>query len=144
MNIRSEDSRYTRSVSWRHRIATVVLFVLAALPVGRTLCAVGCGVASAPPATHHGSGQSCERPAPPSSGPTVEGDAADRCGPHVGDLTQIAATRTERGDSANSIAVFIDAIATGLITHRARLSTLDYTAPPGTAPPTTLPIVLRV
>ncbi|HEU4891620.1 MAG TPA: hypothetical protein VFT47_08720 [Vicinamibacterales bacterium] len=131
-------------MSWRHRTAAVVLFVLTALPVGRILCAVDCGFASTPQATHHASGQSCEQPAPPSSGPKVEGDAPDRCGSHDGDLTQIAATRTERGDSASSSGVFIDAIATGPITPLARISPLDYTAPPGTAPPTTLPIVLRV
>jgi hypothetical protein len=143
VTFQSEDSRYTRSVSWRHRIATVVLFVLAALPVGRTLCAIDCSASTAL-ATHHDSGQSCEQPAPASSGPQMDSDAPDRCGSHDGDLAQVAATRTERVDSANSIAVLVDAIGSGPVTSLDGLSPLDYTAPPGTAPPTTLPLVLRV
>ena len=42
----SAESRYTRSVSWRHRIAVVLLTALAGLPVSGTVCAMVCESAS--------------------------------------------------------------------------------------------------
>ena len=50
-------SRYTRTVSWRHRISLVLLIVLTALPVSGTVCAMLCDSAAATrAAAHHGSG----------------------------------------------------------------------------------------
>ena len=54
-------SRYTRNVSWRHRISLVLLIVLTALPVSGTVCAMLCDSAAATrAAAHHGSGKPCD------------------------------------------------------------------------------------
>ena len=57
-------SRYTRNVSWRHRISLVLLIVLTALPVSGTVCTMLCDSAAATrAAAHHGSGKPCDEQA---------------------------------------------------------------------------------
>ena len=140
------ESRYTRSVSWRHRIALVLLTVLAGLPVSGMLCAMVCESASSAVAAHHGSGsgQKCEEPAPPSTGPQVSSHSEHDCNTHDGAVRQ-AATAAERADmTAKSAPLMIGTVQIESVALRAYQTFLDYTSPPGTAPPTTTPLVLRV
>jgi hypothetical protein len=136
-------SRYTRSVSWRHRIALVLLTVLAGLPVSGTVCAMVCESASSAVATHHGSGQKCEEPASPSTGPQTSGHSEHDCS-YDGAVRQAATTAAERADmTAKSAPLMIGAVQIELAL-RVSQTFLGYSSPPDTAPPPTTPLVLRV
>ncbi len=137
--------RYTRSVQWRHRIAVVLLTVLAGVPVSGTVCAMVCESTSSATATHHGSGQKCEAPAPPSSGPQITGFLEHDCSTHDGAIRQASTTAAERADvTTKSTPIIIGAVAIESVALRNPQSFFDYSSPPGTAPPTTTPLVLRV
>jgi hypothetical protein len=137
---------YTRSVQWRHRIAVALLTVLAGLPVSGTVCAMVCESASSATAPHHGSGQKCEDPAPPSSGPQISGYPEHDCSTHDGAVRQASTTAAERADvTTRSSSIIIGAaVITESVVLRNPQTFFDYSSPPGTAPPTTTPLVLRV
>ena len=141
------SSRYTRSVGLNQRtISIVVLAVLTALPVSRTLCAMLCdSAAKATAAAHHGSGTNCEEPPRPSTGTQIQGVSEHDCSTHDAAVRQATSTVAERADGVPGSLLLATptsrAIATGLIRVD---SSFDYDAPPGTAPPTTIPLVLRV
>jgi hypothetical protein len=121
------------------------LAVLAGLPVSGTVCAIVCESASSAAATHHGSGQTCEDPAPPSSGPQISGYPEHDCSTHDAALRQSTTTAAERADlSAASAQLLITVLHATAKPLPASESVFDYNAPPGTAPPTTTPLVLRV
>ena len=139
-------SRYTRSVAWRHRIALVLLLALTGLPVGGTLCAVACDSAPAQTTSHHGEGSKCEEPATPSTGPEISGRSAHDCSTHDASMPQVATTAPGRADlGAKSAPSVIGSPGLGefVVLHDARDS-FGYTASSGTAPPTAIPVVLRV
>ena len=139
-------SGYTRSVAWRHRIALVLLLALTGLPVGVTLCAMACDSSSTQTASHHGNDPECEEPATPSPGPQIIGQSAHDCSTHDASMRQVATMVAQRADlSAKSAPSVIDSPSLGefMVLHEAKNS-FDYTAPPGTAPPTAIPLVLRV
>jgi hypothetical protein len=151
---------YTRSVNWRHRIAVVMLIVLAALPLAGTVCAMTCLSGSSAVAAHHQDGQDCESatPATPTaSAPTSdESDASEcaakigalsayHCGTHDAALPQVAATDVKRADFAVIAApAASDPVDPLFGSFTTSASLLQYTPPPGTAPPTATPLVLRV
>ncbi len=139
-------SRYTRSVAWRHRIALVLLLALTGLPVGGTLCAVACDSVPTQTASHHSEGSKCEEPANPSTGPEISGRPAHDCSTHDASMPQIATTAPGRADlSAKSAPSVLGSAGLGefVVLHDSRDS-FDYTASSGTAPPTAIPVVLRV
>ena len=139
-------SGYTRSVAWRHRIALVLLLAITGLPVGGTLCAMVCDSASTQSASHHGKDPKCEEPATPSSGPQISGQSGHDCSTHDASMQQVAITSAERADlSAKSAPSIIGPPRLGefVVLHNAADS-LDDSAPPGIAPPTVRPVVLRV
>lgn len=139
------ESRYTRSVSWRHRIALVLLTVLAGLPISGTVCAMACASASSVTAAHHGSGQKCEEPARPLSGPQISGHSEHDCSRHDGAIRQAATTAAERADlTAKSVPLVIAPVQIESVSLRDSQTFLDYSSPPSTAPPTMTPLVLRV
>ena len=141
----ASQPRYTRSVQWRHRIAVVLLAVLAGLPVSGMVCAMVCESASSAATTHHGSGQKCEDPAPPSSGPQISGHPEHDCSTHDGAIRQASTTAAERADvTKKSAPIIIGAAAIESVVLRNPQTFFDYSSPPGTAPPTTTPLVLRV
>lgn len=138
-------SGYTRTVAWRHRIALVLLLAITGLPVGGTLCAMVCDSASTQTASHHGKDPKCEEPATPSSGPQISDPSAHDCSTHDA-MRQVAITTAERADlGAKSALSIIGSPRLGefVVLHNAEDS-LDDSAPPGIAPPTATPIVLRV
>ena len=140
----ASQPRYTRCVQWRHRIAVVLLTVLAGLPVSGTVCAMVCESASSAATAHHGPGQKCEHPAPPSSGPQISGYPEHDCSTHDGAIRQTSTTAGERADlTTKSAPIIFGAVRTESVVFRdSRI--FGYISPPGSAPPTTTPLVLRV
>ncbi len=139
------SSRYTQLVPLRHRIAVVLLTVLAGLPISATACALVCESATNAGATHHGSGSECEESAQPPSGPLISGQSEHDCSTHSGLLRPSTTTPAERADlTAKSAPLVLGAAQVESVSLRDSLTFLDYSSPPGTAPPTTTPLVLRV
>ena len=137
--------RYTRIVSWKYRIAMLVLTVLTALPVSGTVCAMVCESAAKTAASHHGSGKNCEEPARPSAEVQIQGVSEHDCSTHDVAIRELATTAAERGHlttASTPLAVAVLHSTTRVLTDSQ--SVFDYSAPPGTAPPTTTPQVLRV
>ena len=138
------QSRYTRFVPWRHRIAVVLLTVLTGLPISATACALVCESATNTEAAHHGSGPECAE-SKPSSGPLISGQSEHDCSTHGGLLRPATTTPAERADlTAKSAPLVIGAAQVESVSLRDSHIFLDYSSPPGTAPPTTTPLVLRV
>ena len=138
-------SRYTQFVPWRHRIAVVLLTVLTGLPISATACALVCESATNTEAAHHGSGPECEESKQPSSGPLISGQSEHDCSTHGGLLRPATTTPAERADlTAKSAPLVIGAAQVESVSLRDSHIFLDYSSPPGTAPPTTTPLVLRV
>ena len=141
-------SRYTPIVGWNQRtISIVVLTVLTLLPASGTLCALACD-STAPAAAsshHHGSGQGCDEAPRLSSGVQIRGIAEHDCGNHEAVVGQAATAAAERAQFASPSAP--PAVSAASDTFRAlpiSRGFLQDGAPPGTAPPTTTPLVLRV
>jgi hypothetical protein len=156
-------------VNWRHKIAVVVLAVLAALPLAGVICAMTCVSASTAVAAHHGDGQDCEQ-AMTSSPAGAASDAASSdaasseaassdaaaavrigtlsdvdCGHHEGTLPQVAATAPPRADLAVIAAhAASDPVHPLFGSLTALDSVFHYTPPRDSAPSTTMPLVLRV
>ena len=141
-------SRYTRNVSWRHRISLVLLIVLTAIPVWGTVCAMLCDSAAATrAAAHHGSGKPCddEQATTPSSVPQMRGTAGHDCSDHDAAMREAATTTATRADSVSGPSLLVavpvhDSISN--LTHSDAV--FDYRTPPGSTPPTASPLVLRV
>ena len=142
-------SRYTRNVSWRHRISVVLLLLLTALPVSGTVCAMLCDSAAATrAAAHHTSGKPCDdEPATtPSSGPQMRGaTAAHDCSDHDAAVREAATTTATRADSVPGPSLLV-AVPVHDSTSKLTDSdaVFDYRTPPGSTPPTASPLVLRV
>lgn len=141
-------SRYTRRVSWRHRISLVVVMVLTALPVSGTVCAMVCASAAASMAVthhHHGAEMSGEENAAPASGPELRGSSKHDCSDHQTALREAATTTATRADELPGPSLL------AAVPVHDRVSTLadpdavfDYRTPPRSTPPTASPLVLRV
>ena len=139
---------YTRFVRWRNRIAALVLFALTSLPVGATMCAMRCDAGSSP-ASHHSSAPNCEEQASRASGPQLSDVSEHHCSTH--DSTHDATIRrvtTTLAPRLDSTAMSLPGVArtagATLVTVLDPGSAFHYTAPPGTASPTTTLVVLRV
>ena len=138
-------SRYTRTVSWRHRISFVVLIVLAALPVSSALCAVVCDASATMSGHHHGAGKASEETAPPSSQVQLRSVSEHDCNTHDAVIRQTTTTAAERADAAAGSAPLMVSVSHATVTVPVvASSTAEYNAPPGTPPPTATPLVLRV
>ena len=138
-------SRYTRKVSWRHRISLVLLIVLTAIPVSGTVCAMLCdSEAATRAAAHHGSGKPCDdEQATPRR--------VRRCAAHGHDCSdhdaanRVAATTTAtRADSVPGPSLLAAVPVHDSISDLTDSDAVfDYRTPPGN-PPTASPLVLRV
>lgn len=127
-------------------ISIVVLAILTALPVSGTLCAMLCDSSSkATASAHHGSGTDCEEPRSPSTGIQIQGVSEHDCSTHDAAVRQATSTVAARADSVAGSVLLATPTARSITTALIRVDTsFDYDAPPGTAPPTTTPLVLRV
>ncbi len=127
-------------------ISIVVLTILTALPVSGTVCAMLCDSSTkATASAHHGSGTNCEEPSPPSTGTQIQGVAEHDCSTHDAAVRQATSTVAQRADGVAGSVLLATLTARAITTAPIRVdSSFDYDAPPGTAPPTTTPLVLRV
>ena len=127
-------------------ITIVVLAILTALPVSGTLCAMRCdSPAQATVSAHHGSGTNCEEPSPPSTGTQIRGVAEPDCTTHDAAGRQATSTVAARADGVTGSVLLTTATDRAVRTAPIRVdSSFDYNAPPGKAPPSTTPLVLRV
>lgn len=127
-------------------ISIVVLSILTALPVSGTLCAMLCGSsAKAAASAHHGSGTKGEEPQPASTGTQIQGGSEHDCSTHDAAVRQATSTVAQRADGVAGSVLLPTLTARAITTAPIRVdSPFDYDAPPGTAPPTTTPLVLRV
>ena len=131
-------------MQWRHRIAVVLLTVLAGLPISGMVCATICDSASAA-ATHHGSGRTCEEPARPSDGPQIDGYTEHDCSTHDGAMRLASTTAAGRADVAATSAPLMPAVVSiESVALRDSQTFFNYSSPPGPVPRTTTPLVLRV
>ena len=135
-------------VSWRHRISLVVLMVLTALPVSGTVCAMLCDSAAATTtAAHHVSGKPCdeEQATTPSSGPQMRGTVGHDCSDHDAAVREAATTTATRADSVSGPSLLVAVPVHDSVSDLTDSDTVfDYRTPPGSAPPTASPLVLRV
>ena len=147
----SPGSRYTRNVSWKQRmIGAVVVTVLTGLPLSGAVCALLCGSAmhaassETSTAAHHGSAEDCKKPPAP-SGVQVGAVSNHPCGDHSS-IVQPQTTVTPLRADAN-ILVSPGVLADSQIEYIGVASfgsEAAYSPPPGIAPRTSTPVVLRV
>ena len=143
--VREATESYTRIVSWKQRVSVVVLVLFTSLPVSGTLCAMMCESAAAAASTHHGSDKNCEEIARPSTGVQIEGASDHDCRNHDAAVRQIASTAPERVEPKAAAIVFaLSAGHTSFSSLPLSAPPFDDASPPGTAPRTTTPLVLRV
>ena len=137
------DSRYTRPVSWRHRIAIVLLAMFGFGPVAATMCAFACESSSASAAAHHSPVKKSRDVTPPAAGSHID-SSAEQCGIHDA-VVQPTTTVAKRADvAARTTPLAVGIVDISFETLHDVQSIPDYNAPPGSAPPTTTPLVLRV
>jgi hypothetical protein len=140
------SSRYTRYVLWRQRIAVLLLVALAALPVSGTVCALACESAAGAVVSHHSAGEACDEPAPPlQGGPQISGPPEHDCNTHDGLVRQPTLAPADRMNrTASSAPAVLAAVPFESGALPVSSPPLDHSSPPGTAPVTTTPLVLRV
>ena len=132
-------------VGWRHRIAALMVTVLAGLPVSGTVCAMVCDSANTKALSHHGAGKNCEDSTPASTGAQVRGVSEHDCSTHDAAVLQLITTTAPRGDAVAFTTPLAVAIVHAVIETPSNSDpVLESSSPPGPAPPTTAPLVLRV
>ena len=132
-------------VSWKQPVSAVVVVLFTSLPVSGTLCAMMCDSAAAAASTHHGADKNCEEVAHPSTGVQIEGASDHDCSNHDAAVRQIASTAPKRVELTAAAIVFaFSAGHTSLSSLPLSAPATDAAGPPGTAPRTTTPLVLRV
>ena len=142
---RARASRYTGAVSWRERIALFVLAIMVALPAAGAFCAMTCLSASHAMASHHEAAQRCDDAAVSSSGAQIGTRSGHDCRTHDGAVRDMATTPAARADDGLMAPPAVhEAIPSAVASLELLTPPLAYTPPPGTRPPTTTPLVLRV
>ena len=132
-------------MSWNQRVSVVVLVLFTSLPVSGTLCAAMCESAAAAASAHHGSDKNCEEVARASTGAQIEGASDHGCSNHDAAIRQVASTIPERVELKTAAIVFaFSAGHTSFSSLPLSAPAIDDAGPPGTAPRTTTPVVLRV
>jgi hypothetical protein len=141
----TDTSRYTGAVGWRERIALLVLTVMTALPAAGAFCAMTCASAAEAMAAHHAAGQRCDDATVTSSSSQIGVRSGHDCRTHDGAVLSMATTPAVRADvgltAPPATNEGICTVAAGLVPFTPPFA---YTPRPGTAPPTTTPLVLRV
>ena len=135
------SARYTRSVGWNLRaISVAMLVVLFVLPLSGTLCALACDQAAHPEGSghHHEAAPEASQPAARDV-PLVGGPSAHPCD-HLAVIQQAIAAPERTQIAVSAPAGPMGEFAPPLL-QRARAS---HGAPPGSTPPTSIPLVLRV
>ena len=74
----------------------------------------------------------------------MSGQSEHDCSTHDGAIRQATTTPAERADvTAKSVPFMLGVVQIESVTLPDSHTFLDYSSPPGTAPPTTTPLVLR-
>jgi hypothetical protein len=140
----SRASRYTGAVSWRERIALVVLTVMTALPAAGAFCAMTCFSAEAL-AAHHAAGQRCDDATAPSLSTQLGVRSGHDCRTHDGAVLSMATTPAVRADVSLTAPPATSESVPSVVANLVPLTPpFAYTPPRGTAPPTATPLVLRI
>lgn len=139
-------SRYTRTVSSRQFVSAFVLVIMTALPVSGSVCALLCDAAkSNATAGHHGSAKDCEEPAPSSTGFQIRGVSEHDCSTHDTAIRQAFLTAAEKANaSVTSLPLVANLVTVRFTAPLNGGARFQNSSPPGTAPPTTTPLVLRI
>ena len=127
-------------------MSAFVLVILTALPVSGSVCALLCDAPeSSATAGHHGSAKDCEEPAPSSTGVQIRGVSERDCRTHDTAIRQPSLTALEKANaSVTSIPLLANLVTTRLTAPLKGGAHFQNSSPPGTAPPTTKPLVLRI
>jgi hypothetical protein len=144
----SDGPRYTRNVSCRRLVGLIVLATLTALPVSGAVCAMLCDSAASSvtmaSAHHHGASRHAAR-THPFAEVQIQAVSEHDCSDHDGALRQASTSADDRANwSVTSVPLVSSYISATLNARAGSEPHLDYRVPPGTAPPTTTPLVLRV
>jgi len=136
---------YTRTVSSRQFVSASVLVILTALPVSGSVCALLCDAARGPMmAGHHGAAKDCEEPASTSSA-QIRGVSEHDCSRHDPAIQKASLAAAEKTSaSVTSIPLVANLVTVTFTAPFDAASDPQYASPPGTAPPTTTPLVLRI
>ena len=138
-------SRYTRTVSSRQFVSAFVLVILTALPVSGSVCALLCDAAkSNATAGHHGSAKDCEEPAPSPASVQIRGVSDHDCSTHDAVRQASLAAAGKANASVTSSPLLANLVKVEFTFRLNAGSYLQHSSPPGTAPPTTTPLVLRI
>lgn len=140
---------YTRTVSWRRPVTILALALLTGPAVSGTMCAMLCESAASSPASvsghHHGSTGNADEPARPSTAVHIQSVSDHDCSSHDAALRRASTTVPERTDWG------ITSLPLATVPAPSTFNALtgagprfEYSTSPGTAPPTTTPLVLRV
>jgi hypothetical protein len=103
-----------------------------------------CDSAAAAASAHHGSDENCDEVARASTGVEIVGASDHDCSNHAA-IRQVAATVSERVEPKAAAIVFaLSAGHSSFSSLPLRAPAIADAGPPGTAPRTTTPLVLRV
>lgn len=132
-------------VSSKQRIGAVVLAVLAALHVSGTFCAIVCDSSAPSVTTHHGTDTNCSEDAQPSSGVQIQAVPEHDCGNHEVAFSQAATAAVQRTTPHAASPQVLTPIGRAMFSSPPPGGAMfEYASPPGSAPPTTRPLILRV
>jgi len=134
---------YTRMVNWRQSASAVVLVVLAAVPVLSTLCSAGCDSPAEAVSAHHGSGANCAEASRSSGDPAIAPLPHD-CAVHTAaaEVATMPVQRSHLSAAPGPLAAAI--VETTFNPVVSVVSAIHCASPPGSAPASTIPLVLRV
>jgi hypothetical protein len=141
---RRPSARYTRIVGWNLRtISVAMLLVLFVLPFSATLCALTCDqeAHSEGSGHHHEAAAEASQPAAPDA-PLIGGPSVHPCD-HVVTVQQ-ATTAPERTQIAVSTHVAALVTVAEFAAPLLQMTGASHGAQPGSTPPTSTPLVLRV
>ena len=126
-------------------VGIAVLAVLTALPVSGTVCAMLCdSTATASASPHHGSGKKVEEPARPSAEVQIRGVSEHDCCTYDAVVRRTSTTASARAAGVAAPLLAVAPVHAAVRALPALETAFAHSAPPGTAPPTTTPVVLRV
>ena len=136
---------YTRMVSSKQRISAVVVTVLAALHLSGTFCAIVCDSSAPSVTTHHGTDRNCSEDARQSTGVQMQGVSEHDCGNHEVAFSQAATAAVQRTALHAASPHVLAPIGQAMLSSPPPSGAIfEYASPPGSSPPTTRPLVLRV
>ena len=135
-------------MSWKRPVSICILAMMAALPVSGAVCTMLCDSPrsnSVLASGHHHGTKHAAAPASASNEAQIQGVSQHDCSNHDAAVRQVSTTAAERADWGTTVAPLLTTVVQETSETLTKLKPhFEYSAPPGTAPPTTTPLVLRV